>query len=76
MCETATVITYSILECQTKAEEVALTQVSVKDMVNDVTYPCVNEITTECEYQTYPDADAIKTESAEITSSTTITLTG
>ena len=42
LCETATVIAYSILQCQTKAEEVALTQVSVKDLENDVTYPCVN----------------------------------
>ena len=47
LCETSQVIAYSVLECHTIAQEVPLTDVSVKDS-NDVIYPCVSEDATDC----------------------------
>jgi hypothetical protein len=55
ICETLTVISYGVIECMTKTEEIAAdTQLSI--VQDDETYACVSTDTTVCNYEQLTDA--------------------
>ena len=77
ICQTATVISYGIVECHTLATNFTeLIDVSVKDVAQGTIYNCSNEDLTKCQYKTFEEANSIKFETVEKTSSTQLKISG
>lgn len=76
ICETATVISYNLLECVTKAEEVGKTTLGVKDLSNSILYDCGAIAGQEslCEYETWDEGKDPLVDALESPEATAITL--
>ena len=75
ICETAEVVSYSVLECHTVAQELALTDLSVKDSSGTI-YPCASPDPADCQYQTYAAEAAIQYASVAISGVSDLVFTG
>ena len=78
ICETATMLAFTILECKTKSKEYATAATfGVKNVRTGATFSCANTDTTACQYTTLSTATTPSYTTAVLSAdTTTLTFTG